>query len=50
MCCDLGKFYLGTLLDQYEYSHLTMKSIPQKIIDAYNLLGLIHNGYVYCEI
>ena len=23
--------------------------IPTKLIDAYNLLGLVHNGYVYCE-
>ena len=50
MCCDLGKFYLGTPLDRYEYIRLSIKIFPQNIIDAYNLLGLVHNGYVYCEI
>ena len=50
MCCDLGNFYLGTPLYRYEYIRLSIKIFPQKHIDAYNLLGLVHNGYVYCEI
>ena len=50
MCDDLGIFYLGTPLDRYKYIHLSIKILPQQIIDAYNLLGLVHNGYVYCEI
>ena len=50
MCCDLGNFYLGTPLDRYEYIRLSIKIFPQKIIDAYNLLGLVHNGYMYFEI
>ena len=49
MCCDLSNFYLGTPLDSYEYIRLSIKILPKKI-DAYNLLGLVHNGYVYCEI
>ena len=44
------KNYLGTLLDCYEYIRLSIQILPQPIIDAYNLLGLVHNGYVYCEI
>ena len=50
MCCDLGNFYLGTPLDRYENIRLSIKIFPQNIIDAYNLLGLVHNGYVYYEI
>ena len=46
MCCDLGNFYLGTPLDRYEYIRLSTNISPQKIIDAYNLLGLVQNGYV----
>ena len=47
---DLGIFYLGILLDHYEYIRLIIKILPQQIIGAYSLLGLVHNGYVYCEI
>ena len=50
MCCDLGNFYLGTPLDRYEYIWLSIEIFPQKLIDAYNFLGIVHNGYVYCEI
>ena len=50
MCCDPGNFYLGTPLDRYEYIRLSIKMFPQNIIDAYNLLGFVHNGYMYCEI
>ena len=49
MCCDLGNFYLVTPLDRYEYIRLSIKNFSQNIIDAYNLLGIVHNGYVYCE-
>ena len=37
-------------LDRYEYIRLSIKNFSQNIIDAYNLLGIVHNGYVYCEI
>ena len=50
MCGDLGNFYLGTPLYRYKYIRLSIKILPQRIIDAYNLLGIVHNGYVYCEI
>ena len=49
MCSDLD-FFGGTSLDRYKYTRLRIKILPQRIIDAYNLLGLVHNGYVYCEI
>ena len=50
MCGDLVNFYLGTLLDCYKYIRLSINILLQQIIDAYNLLGLFHNGYVYYEI
>ena len=50
MCGNLGKFYLVNLLDCYEHTRLSINISPQQIIDAYNLLGIFHNGYLYCEI
>ena len=50
ICCDLEKIYLRTSLDRYEYIRLSISILPQQIIDAYNLLGFLQNGYVYCEI
>ena len=43
-------FVLETLLDRNGYIRPSIKILPQQIIDAYNLLGLVHNGYMYFEI
>jgi hypothetical protein len=50
MCGDIKNFYLGTPMSRYEYMHLPINIIPQEIIEAYNIMPLVHNGHVYIEI
>ena len=48
---DLKDFYLGTPLARYEYMRLHISTIPQEIIDQYNLLDIVTpDGWVYIEI
>ena len=35
---------------RYEYMRLPIDIIPDEIIQQYQLLPLVHNGYVYMEI
>lgn len=50
MGIDLKNFYLNTPMARYEYMRLPIDIIPDEIIAQYNLLPLIHHGYVYIEI
>jgi hypothetical protein len=50
MGIDLKNFYLNTPLDRYEYMKMPIVLIPPKIIDQYNLLPLVHNGFVFIKI
>jgi hypothetical protein len=51
MGIDLNFSYLNKSLDHYEYSMLLpIAIIPDKIIEQYTLLPLVHNGYIYLEI
>jgi hypothetical protein len=50
MCGDIKLFYLGTPMARYKYMRLPIAIIPQEIIDAYDLMPLVHNGHVYLEI
>jgi hypothetical protein len=50
MGLDIKYFYLNTKMKRYGYMHLPIGIIPQEIIDQYELLPLVHNGYVYIEI
>jgi hypothetical protein len=50
MCGDIKDFYLGTPMERYEYMRLPIALIPTEIIEAYNLLPLVHNGHIYIEI
>jgi hypothetical protein len=47
---DLKNFFLNTPLSRYEYMRISIKSIPDDVIKQYNLLPLVHNGYVMVEI
>ena len=47
---DVKNFYLGTTMTQYEYLRLSITIIPQEIIEQFNILTLVCNGYVYIEI
>ena len=37
LCFDIKNFYLGTLLDRFEYVRVRFNEIPQEFIDGYNL-------------
>jgi hypothetical protein len=50
MGLNIKDFYLKTEMEHYEYMQLPIDIIPQEIIDQYQLLPLVHNGYVYIEI
>ena len=47
---DVSIFYLRTPMTRYEYTRLPIIIILQEIIEQYNLLPLVRNGYVYVEI
>lgn len=50
MGIDIKNFYLNTPMPNYKYMHLHISLIPEEVIKEYNLLPLVHNGYVYMEI
>jgi hypothetical protein len=50
MVLDIKDFYYGTPMERYEYMKLPLTLIPQEVIDQYNLLDLVSDGYVYIEI
>jgi hypothetical protein len=50
MGIDLKNFYLNAPLDRYEYMKVPITLIPTESIDQYNLLPLVHHGFVYIEI
>ena len=47
---DIKDFYLNTLMARKEYMRIPIAHIPQVIIDLYNLMPLVHNGYILVEI
>jgi len=50
MTGDIENFYLNNVMKRKEYMRIPIGDIPQTIIDQYNLLPLVSNGYVYVEI
>jgi hypothetical protein len=50
MATDLKDFYLGTPMTRYEYMRIPISMLPDAIIEQYQLLPLVHNGYVCVEI
>jgi hypothetical protein len=50
MCLDIKNFYLLAPLDQYDYMKIPIGPFPPWIIEQYNLLHHVHNGYIYLEI
>ena len=47
---DIENFYLETPMTNYEYMKINIRDILQEVIDEYNLLDYVHNGWVYVEI
>jgi hypothetical protein len=50
MCTDVKDFYLNTPMARYEYMRLPVRILPQEIVEQYQLLPLLHDGWVYDEI
>ena len=45
------KFYLNNALPDPEYMKFQISTIPQEIVDEYNLLNIVDNhGFVYVKI
>ena len=49
-CFDVKKFYLATPMDRSEYARIKIEDIPEDFIKEYNLLPMVHNGWIYFEI
>ena len=49
-CFDVKKFYLATPMDRSEYARIKIKDIPKEFTKEYNLLPMVHNGWIYFEI
>ena len=49
-CFDAKNFYLQTPMARSEYVRIKLSDIPQEVIDEYNLLPRVHNGWVYYEV
>jgi hypothetical protein len=47
---DIKDFYLNTPLECYDYMVIMMASLPQEVIDEYDLDDLSVDGKVYIEI
>jgi hypothetical protein len=50
MGLGIKDYYLNTEMERYKYMQLPIDIIQQEIIDQYQLLPLVYNGYVYIEI
>ena len=47
---DISDFYLNTTMERKEYMRIPIAHIPQLIVELYDLLPLVRNGYVLVEI
>ena len=50
MTMDLRDFYCGTPMEYYEYIRILLYSIPQEIIDQYELVSIEENSWIFIEI
>ena len=49
-CFNVKHFYLASPMDRSEYARINTKEIPKELIKEYNLLPMVHNGWIYFEI
>jgi hypothetical protein len=47
---DIKDFYLNNEMQCYEYMQISLDTIPQAIIDQYDLMSITHKGHVCVEI
>ena len=50
MTINIGNFYTNTPMDRYEYMRMHINEIPPEIIEEYDLLPKVCDGYVYFRI
>ena len=50
MTIDIGNFYMNTPMDRYKYMRMNINEIPQEVIDEYDLLPKVSDGYIYFRI
>ena len=50
MCIDINNMYLATPMERHKYMEMPINIIPNSMIQQYNLLDKVKNGYVYIEI
>ena len=51
LLADIKHFYLNNILPDPEFMLITLKIIPQNIVDAYNLTALVNDqGWIYMRI
>ena len=50
MTLDIRNFYLGTPMEEPVYMFINIDTIPQSIIDKYNLRNIVENGKVVMEV
>jgi hypothetical protein len=50
MGTDVKDFYLNTPMARYEYMRLPIRILPKEIVEQYQPLPLVHEGWVYVEI
>ena len=44
------KYYLQSPMKNFQYMRIPLKHFKEKIRDAYNIMDITENGYVYIEI
>jgi hypothetical protein len=47
---DIKNFYLNTPLGRFKYMVINLSSLPQEMIDKYDLIELAQDGKVYIEV
>lgn len=47
---DVSNFYLGMPMKRLEFMRMPSKIFPQEIIDKYNILDIVNDGWVYIHI
>jgi hypothetical protein len=50
MVLDIKDFYLNNNMERYEYMHIPLATIPQAIINQYELLSIAHKGHIFAKI
>ena len=47
---DIKDFYLNNIMETLEYMRIKASLTPEEIMQQYQLVDEIHNGFVYMEI